>query len=143
MSVASINTGPVPRRTRLIGTWTLQAIIAALFLAAGMAKLAAVPFEVQSFAQIGLGQWFRIVTGMVQIVGAFALVYPGLASIGGLWLGFNMFCAVVICLAVLHTNPAPAIVLGLLNALIVYLRRDDLASLTGTLLGQRHWPLAR
>jgi hypothetical protein len=56
-----------------------------------MAKLAGVPFEVQSFAQIGLGQWFRIFTGMAHIVRAFARVYPGLASIGGLWLGFNMF----------------------------------------------------
>jgi hypothetical protein len=36
---------------------------------------------------------------------------------------------VVVCLAVLHTNPAPAIILALLNALIVYLRRDELASL--------------
>ena len=123
--------------TRRIGTWTLQAVVAAVFFAAGMAKLAGVSFEVQSFAQIGLGQWFRIVTGMVQIVGAFALVYPGLASIGGLWLGFNMFCAAVVCLAVLHTNPAPAIILALLNALIVYLRRDELASLVGTLLGPR------
>jgi putative oxidoreductase len=29
---------------------------------------------------------------------------------------------------VLHTSPVPAIVLGVLNALIVYLRRDELAS---------------
>jgi hypothetical protein len=71
-----------------------------------------------------------------RAVGAFALVYPGLASIGGLWLGFNMGCAVVVCLAVLHTNPAPAIILALLNVLIVYLRRDQLASLAGTLLGR-------
>jgi hypothetical protein len=63
----------------------------------------------------------------VQIVGAFALVYPRLASIGDLWLGFTMFCAVVANLAVLHTSPVPAIVLGLLNGLIVYLRRDELA----------------
>jgi putative oxidoreductase len=38
---------------------------------------------------------------------------------------------------VLHTSPAPAIVLGLLNALIVYLRRDELASIARTLLGRR------
>ena len=137
MSVTSIDTGLVPRRSRRIGTWALQAVVAAVFFAAGMAKLAGVPFEVQSFAQIGLGQWFRIVTGVVQIAGAFALLYPGLASIGGLWLGINMFCAVVVCLAVLHTNPAPAIILAILNALIVYLRRDELASLVGTLLGRR------
>jgi putative oxidoreductase len=103
-------------------------------------KLAAVPSEVQLFAQIGLGQWFRVVTGVVQIVGAFALVYPGLASIGGLWLGFTMFCAVVANVVVLHTSPAPAIVLMLLNALIVYLRRGELASLVRTLLGCANSP---
>jgi putative oxidoreductase len=108
-----------------------------MFFAAGATKLAAAPFEVQLFAQIGLGQWFRVVTGVVQIVGAFALVYPGLASIGGLWLGFTMFCAVLANLAVLHANPAPAIVLALLNALIVYLRRDELASMARTLLRRR------
>jgi putative oxidoreductase len=103
-------------------------------------KLAAVPSEVQLFAQIGLGQWFRVVTGVVQIVGAFALVYPGLASIGGLWLGFTMFCAAVANVVVLHTSPAPVIVLMLLNALIVYLRRGELASLVRTLLGCANSP---
>jgi putative oxidoreductase len=76
------------------------------------------------------------VTAVVEIVGALALVYPGLASIGGLWLGFTMLCAVVICLAILHTSPVPAIVLGLLNALIVYLRRDELASFVRLITGR-------
>jgi len=133
MSVTSIDTASVSRR---IGAWTLQGFVAAAFLAAGAAKLAAAPFMVQLFAQIGLGQWFRVATGIVEIIGAFALVYPRLASVGGLWLGGTMFFAVLTHLFVLHTNPAPALVLGLLNALIVYLRRDELASFARTLSGQ-------
>ena len=133
MSVASIDTSPASRR---IGAWTLQAIVAAAFLAAGVAKLAAAPFMVQLFAQIGLGQWFRVVTGLVEIVGAVALLYPRLASLGALWLGGTMFFGVLTHLFVLHTNPAPAIVLGLLNATIVYLRRDELASFVRTFFGQ-------
>ena len=81
---------------------------------------------VQIFAQIGIGQWFRIVTGVVEIIGAFALVYPGLASIGGLWLGGTMVGAVAIHLLILHSSPLPAVILGTLNAVIVYLRRDEL-----------------
>jgi putative oxidoreductase len=126
MSVASIETGH--GRSRRVGVWILQIVVAFAFLAAGVAKLAAAPFMVQLFDQIGLGQWFRIVTGVVEIVGAAALVYPRLASVGGLWLGFTMLCAALIHLFVLHTSPAPAIVLGLLTVLIAYLRRDDLAS---------------
>jgi putative oxidoreductase len=117
------------RPTRRIGAWTLQGIVAAAFLAAGSAKLAGVPFMVELFDQIGLGQWFRIVTGAVEIVGAVALVVPGLASIGALWLGFTMVCAVATHVFILHTSPVPAFVLGLLNALVVYLRRDELVAL--------------
>jgi putative oxidoreductase len=126
MSVTSIETGKAPRR---IGAWVLQGIVATAFFATGAAKLAGVPFMVQIFAQIGIGQWFRIVTGVVEIIGAFALVYPGLASIGGLWLGGTMIGAVATHLLILHSSPLPAVVLGTLNAVIVYLRRDELAAL--------------
>jgi putative oxidoreductase len=126
MSVTSIEAGKAPRR---IGAWVLQGIVATAFLAAGAAKLAGAPFMVQIFSQIGIGQWFRIVTGVVEIIGAFALVYPGLASIGGLWLGGTMIGAVATHLLILHSSPLPAVVLGTLNAVIVYLRRDELVAL--------------
>jgi putative oxidoreductase len=123
MSVTYIETAKAPRR---IGSWALQGLVAAAFLAAGGAKLAGVPFMVQLFAQIGVGQWFRIVTGVVEIIGAVALLYPGLASIGGLWLGGTMVGAVATHLLILHTSPVPAIILGSLSAAVVYLRRDEL-----------------
>ena len=126
MSAVSIQSS---RPSRRIGAWALQGIIAAAFLAAGAAKLAGVPFMVDLFAQIGLGQWFRVVTGAVEVIGAVALLVPGLASLGALWLGGTMVGAVATHLFVLHTSPVPAIVLGVLNALVVYLRRDELAAL--------------
>jgi putative oxidoreductase len=130
------NTRPAPRRREI---WILQGVAAAFF-AAGATKLLAASFEVQLFAQLGIGQWFRVATGVVQIVGALALVHPRLAAIDGLWLGTTMFCAVVANLTVLHADPAPPVVLMLLNALIVYLRRDELASLARTLLGGANSP---
>ena len=126
MTVTSIKATRVPRR---IGVWVLQGVVALAFFAAGTAKLAGAAYMVQLFDQVGVGQWFRYATGLVEVTGALALIYPGLASIGGLWLGGTMFFGVLTHLLVLHTNPVPAIVLGLLNALIVYLRRDELASL--------------
>jgi putative oxidoreductase len=125
MSTTSIE---LRRPSRRIGAWTLQAILAAAFLAAGSAKLAGVPYMVDLFNQIGVGQWFRLVTGIVEVAGAIALVVPGLASIGAAWLGSTMVFAVATHLFILHTSPAPAIVLGLLNALVVYLRRDELVA---------------
>jgi putative oxidoreductase len=126
MSVTSITSASAPRRR--IGTWVLQGIVATAFFAAGAAKLAGAAYMVQLFEQIGLGQWFRYATGVVEVVGALALIAPGLVWFGGLWLGGTMFFAVLTHVFVLHTSPVPAIVLGVLNALIVYLRRDELAS---------------
>ena len=126
MSVTSITSASVPRRR--IGTWVLQAIVATAFFAAGAAKLAGAAYMVQLFEQIGLGQWFRYATGVVEVVGALALIAPGLVWFGGLWLGGTMIFAVLTHVFVLHTSPVPAIVLGVVNALIVYLRRDELAS---------------
>jgi putative oxidoreductase len=132
MSEASIQSN---RPTRRIGAWTLQIIIAAAFLAAGSAKLAGVPFMVELFQQIGIGQWFRVLTGVVEVTGAIALLVPGLASIGALWLGATMVGGVATHLFILHTNPVPAIVLGLLNAVVVYLRRDELVALLNRVKG--------
>jgi putative oxidoreductase len=126
MSAVSIQS---VRPTRRIGAWTVQGILAAAFLAAGYAKLSGVPFMVELFDQIGVGQWFRVVTGLVEVTGAVALLVPGLASVGAAWLGSTMVFAVATHLFILHTSPVAAIVLGLLNALVVYLRRDELAAL--------------
>ena len=123
------------RPTRRYGAWTLQGIVAAAFLAAGLAKLAGAPFMVGIFEQIGIGQWFRIVTGVVEVTGAVALLVPGFASIGALWLGGTMVFAVATHLFVLHTSPAAAIVLGLLNTAIIYLRRDELVDLLERIKG--------
>src|ERR1700751_5097167 len=91
MSVTSITSASVPRRR--ICTWVLQAIVATAFFAAGAAKLAGAAYMVQLFEQIGLGQWFRYATGVVEVVGALALIAPGLVWFGGLWLrGPMVFC---------------------------------------------------
>jgi putative oxidoreductase len=123
------------RPARRIGAWALQGILAAAFLAAGAAKLAGVPYMVALFEQIGLGQSFRIVTGAVEVIGAVALIVPGFASVGALWLGGTMIGAVATHVFILHTSAVPAIVLGLLNALVVYLRRDELVALLHRIRG--------
>ena len=132
MSATSVQT---VRPSRRIGAWVVQGVIAAAFLAAGSAKLAGVPFMVGLFAQIGLGQWFRVLTGVVEVAGAVALLIPGLAPIGALWLGGTMVGAVATHLFVLHTSPVPAVVLGLLNVAVLYLRRDELVALLNRVKG--------
>jgi uncharacterized membrane protein YphA (DoxX/SURF4 family) len=116
-------------RRRVVGALILQGLLAAAFLAAGGAKLFGVPTLVQLFDQIGAGQWLRIVTGLVEVAGAIALLVPGFAALGAAWLGATMFFAVLTHFFILHTSALPALVLLALNVAVVWLRRDQLAAL--------------
>src|SRR5438309_8164156 len=117
-------------RRNAIGAWVLQGLLAAAFLADGGGKLLGAAMMVQIFDQIGMGQWFRIVTGVVEVVGAVALLIPGFAALGAAWLGSTMFFAVLTHLFILHSSAIPAVVLLALNVLVVWLRRDQLAWVT-------------
>jgi hypothetical protein len=57
-----------------------------------------------------------------------ALLTP-FAAFGGLWLAVTMVFATLAHIVFLHTNPAPAIVLIVLDLLVVWLCRDQLAVL--------------
>lgn len=108
--------------------WTvrsLRILLALAFLAAGSAKLASVPAMIQIFDALGFGQWFRYVTGVVEIVGAVALLIPSYAVLGAAWLGTTMFFGTLAHLFILHTNPAPALFLLALSAVIVTLERNQ------------------
>ena len=114
-----------------IGLWTLQILAAAAFLAAGGFKLAGAPMMVQIFDQIGVGQWFRIVTGVVEVSGAALLLVPRCAALGGLLLAATMVVATLVHLFVIGGNPAPAIVLFAITATIAWARRAQLGAVLG------------
>jgi len=120
-----------PSRPRNYVGWALQVLLGVAFLAAGAAKLSGAEMMVQIFDQIGFGQGFRIFTGLIEVAGAVALLIPGFAGPAALWLGFTMLCAVITHLAILHTNPAPAAVLMVLNGVVAWLRRDQITALLG------------
>jgi putative oxidoreductase len=124
---------PYPARSRAahIAAWVLQVLLALVFLAAAGAKLASVPMMVESFEQIGVGQGFRYVTAIVEIVGAIALLSPRITALGGLWLAATMTGATIAHLTRLPTSPAPALVLLALCLTVVWLRRDQIAGLMG------------
>ena len=67
------------RTTNLI-LWVVQAACAAVFLFAGSKKLMADPAMVGVFAKVGIGQWFRILTGTLEVVGGIGLLVPRFAA---------------------------------------------------------------
>jgi putative oxidoreductase len=126
MSQTSLAPATSPSRGRNITAWILAIVLAAAYLAAGGAKLAGVPMMIQTFDQIGLGQWFRIVTGLVEAAGALALLAPGYAFFGAVLLAVTMVGAVLTHLLVLSTPAAPAVLLLALDAALAWLRRDQI-----------------
>lgn len=109
-----------------VAAWVLQVVAAAAFVAAGAAKLAGVPFMVDLFAQIGMGQWFRFVTVAVEVAGGLALLTPRTAPLGAIALICTMVGAVATHVVVLRNSPAAALVLLAVLAAVLWLRRDRL-----------------
>ena len=104
-------------------SWALQGLAAFAFLAAGGSKLAAAPAMVEMFAKLGAGQWFRYLTGALEVIGAVALLFPKAAFYGAVLLAAVMVGAVVTHLAFLGGSPIPALVLLAIVGTVAWLRR--------------------
>ena len=114
-----VSTSPVsPTQRRIV--WGVRILLALAFNAAGISKLAGVPQMVQVFDAIGVGQWFRYLTGAVEVVGAVLLVVPSAGFFGGLLLTLTMVGAVATHLVLIGGNPLPALVLGALSAFVAW-----------------------
>jgi putative oxidoreductase len=103
--------------------WSATIALAAMFVMAGGSKLAGAPAMVQLFDAIGLGQWFRYVTGTIEIGSAILLLIPSLASRGGLLLAATMAGAVITHLFIVPGNPVVPMVLLVASLAIAWARR--------------------
>ncbi|MBA3768598.1 MAG: DoxX family protein, partial [Acidobacteria bacterium] len=83
------------------------------------------------FNTIGIGQWFRYLTGALEVAGALALLIPRLSGAGALLLVGVMIGAVLTHLFVIGGNPGMAIVLLLVSVIIAWGRRDRTLRLLG------------
>ena len=97
-----------------VALWVLQVLLAAAFLMAGASKLAGAEMMVGQFETIGLGQWFRYLTGGLEVAAAVLLLVPRLSGYGALLLIPIMLGAAGAHLVVFKNSPAvPLVLLGL------------------------------
>src|SRR5262249_33611767 len=114
MSFALLTQTPPVRlgRTGRIAFWAVQITLAGMFLLAGSSKLLGASAMVALFDAIGIGQWFRYLTGFIEVSSALALLVPSFAVFGALALVATMVGAVATHLFVVGGSPAvPAILL--------------------------------
>jgi hypothetical protein len=81
------------------------------------------------FDLIGVGQWFRLLTGTLEVAGAVLVLAPRTAVWGASLLAAIMVGAVFTHLVVIGGNSAPALVLLALSAVVLWLRRRQLLGL--------------
>jgi putative oxidoreductase len=110
-------------KVRIAGLWFLQIAAAGLFFFAGGSKLAGGAQMIQMFGAIGIGQWFRYLTGSLEVIGAAGLLFPATAPFAALMLAVVMIGAVLSHLFVIGGSPAMPAVLLLAMAVVAWARR--------------------
>lgn len=132
MTQPAIDKAPAaPAKGTRIALWILQAVAAFAFLGAGGAKLAGSEPMVQLFRAVGVGQWFRYVTGAIEVGSAVLLWVPGLGAVGALLLACTMAGAILTHFFILHTPPTGPVFLLALVLAIAWLRRRQISALLG------------
>ena len=112
-------------RTGRIALWAVQVVLAGMFLLAGGSKLLGAPAMVGLFDAIGIGQWFRYLTGLIEVGSALALLVPSFAVFGALALVATMVGAIVTHLFIVGGSPAMPAILLVGSAAVVWTRRHQ------------------
>ena len=113
-------------RAGLIALWIVQIALAGMFLLAGGSKLLGAPAMVGLFDAIGIGQWFRYLTGLIEVGSAVALLVPSIAVFGALALVATMVGAIVTHLFIVGGSPAMPAILLVGSATVVWTRRHQI-----------------
>ncbi len=109
-----------------VGTqWTVQVLLAVVMISAGLAKLTSVDSMVRMFQEIGLGQWLRGVVGAIEVVAGVLMFSSIYSSIGAALILMTMAGAILTHLFLIGGSALPALVIGLLAALLLALKRSD------------------
>jgi len=124
-SIPNVDPQPQGRAVR-IGIWAVKILFAVVFFGAGTAKLVGVPMLVTEFDTIGLGQWFRYVTGAIEIIGAALLLWPAKSAVGALLLTCVSVGAFFAQVLILHMDFVHTLVFAIVMGTLAWLGRSQL-----------------
>ena len=102
-----------------------KVLLTLAFASAGFFKLIGHEMMVASFEGIGVGQWFRYVTGLIEVSAAILLWVPGKQFIGAGLLVCTMIGATLTHLVLIGGSAVPALVLGAIAAYVLYSHREQ------------------
>jgi uncharacterized membrane protein YphA (DoxX/SURF4 family) len=129
MTSATLDHGIRTNKLKIAALWVLQIAAAGMFLFAGYNKLSGNPQMVQVFDAIGIGQWFRYLTGAIEVGSAVLMFIPSLTAFGALLLTATMLGAIITHVFIIGGSPAPAVVFFVISLIILYARRHTLLAI--------------
>ncbi len=129
--MAAERAGASPGKALNIVLWVLQVLVALAFFGASSGKLMGNEQMVGMYEVIGLGQWFRYLTGILEFSGAILVLVPKTRAIGAVLLACVMVGAITTHIFVLHNSPALPIVLLAMTSTIAWGRRAELERFLG------------
>jgi putative oxidoreductase len=110
----------------------IECLLALMFLVAALSKILGSKQQVEGFKTFGLPQWFRVITGLMQLIGIAALVVgiweESWAAWAGIWFSIMMLCAVAVHLRIKDpfSKMMPAIFLLILSVSVTLLHGSEL-----------------
>jgi putative oxidoreductase len=126
-------------KSRNIQTWALTALVVVLLLFSDSMKLSNNPQTAEQFLNWGFSDSFRVFIGVIEVLGAIAMLIPPLATLGASGLSVILLGAVFTHLAHDQATFAlvPLVLLGIvLN--VAYERRGEVGKLFGADRGHGH-----
>jgi putative oxidoreductase len=107
--------------------WVLRVAACAVFVGVGATKFESQSMWVGMFNDIGLGNWFRYLTGALQVAGGLLLLVPRTAAAGAAIAASTMAGAIAVHLFVLPTGVGGAVIpfVLLIFTLVVGFRRTE------------------
>ena len=118
--------------------WVIQVFGAVLFFLAGFAKLSGDEQMVQKFAAIGIGQWLRYVTGLIDVASAILLLIPVLSGIGALLVVPIMIGVIVTHIVIIGGSPALPIGLLIIASIVAWGRRETTNAFLRSFISSTH-----
>src|SRR5262244_4227617 len=106
--------------------WVVQVLGAMLFFLAGFAKLSGDEQMVETFAALGIGQWFRYVTGLIEIASTILLLIPASSGIVAVLAVPMMIGVILTQLLIIGGSPVLPIGLLIIASIVAWGRRKQL-----------------
>ncbi|HWH25363.1 MAG TPA: DoxX family protein [Pseudolysinimonas sp.] len=112
-----------PSRLRTVVSWIFQVLGGLMFISIGIGRVSGTGDSVDTFEQVGVGQWFRFLVGSLEILGGMGLLIPLFAGLAAVCLTALMVGAMAIDLFVIDGGSILAPVMFAAVAVVVAVLR--------------------